>query len=316
MKKIFVLMVLTFQGISLSFGQVGVNTATPDSTAALDIQSPPGGSDNRGVLFPRMSTVQRTGIVNPAKSLMVFDTTDMLLYYYDGGRWLGLVPKEPIGTSGAGTPLVNGDITLTTGTISAPNLTTTNVQTQTMSATTVVVPGFSNNALVPTGVIVMWSGSPASIPAGWALCDGGGGRPNLLGRFIIGYNPANPDYNTLSNTASPSNTGGSETVTLSKNNLPTHNHTISTASIDGGSISVSGGNHDHSSQGSDIVDTDNGEIIVPDFGGGGQYGMTIGDGAHGHNISGVSGNGTTDGLTATPLDVRPPYYVLAYIIKL
>lgn len=37
---------------------------------------------------------------------------------------------------------------------------------------------------VPGGVIVMWSGS--ALPAGWALCDGTNGTPNLLDRFIFG----------------------------------------------------------------------------------------------------------------------------------
>lgn len=37
---------------------------------------------------------------------------------------------------------------------------------------------------LPSGVIVMWSGS--SIPSGWALCDGTNGTPDLRDRFIVG----------------------------------------------------------------------------------------------------------------------------------
>ncbi|MEK9727464.1 MAG: hypothetical protein VW397_05095, partial [Candidatus Margulisiibacteriota bacterium] len=44
---------------------------------------------------------------------------------------------------------------------------------------------------VPQGVIVMWSGTKASIPAGWALCDGQSGRPNLTDKFIMGADLAN-----------------------------------------------------------------------------------------------------------------------------
>jgi len=44
------------------------------------------------------------------------------------------------------------------------------------------------NAFNFKGVILAWSGSIDSIPAGWALCDGSGGRPDLRGRFILGYN--------------------------------------------------------------------------------------------------------------------------------
>lgn len=39
---------------------------------------------------------------------------------------------------------------------------------------------------VPQGAIVMWSGSLASIPTGWALCDGSNGTPDLRDRFVYG----------------------------------------------------------------------------------------------------------------------------------
>ena len=39
---------------------------------------------------------------------------------------------------------------------------------------------------IPSGGIIMWSGSIASIPATWALCDGTNGTPNLKSRFVIG----------------------------------------------------------------------------------------------------------------------------------
>jgi hypothetical protein len=44
--------------------------------------------------------------------------------------------------------------------------------------------------IVPPGVIVMWSGSFASIPAGWKLCDGSSGTPDLRNRFIVGATPS------------------------------------------------------------------------------------------------------------------------------
>jgi hypothetical protein len=39
---------------------------------------------------------------------------------------------------------------------------------------------------VPSGVIVMWSGDTATIPAGWVLCDGDNNTPDLKGKFIVG----------------------------------------------------------------------------------------------------------------------------------
>jgi len=39
---------------------------------------------------------------------------------------------------------------------------------------------------LPCGVIVMWYGTIATIPAGWALCNGSNGTPDLRDQFIIG----------------------------------------------------------------------------------------------------------------------------------
>jgi len=40
--------------------------------------------------------------------------------------------------------------------------------------------------MLPIGFIALWSGSIASIPAGWQLCDGTGGTPDLRDLFIVG----------------------------------------------------------------------------------------------------------------------------------
>ena len=42
--------------------------------------------------------------------------------------------------------------------------------------------------LMPSRGIIMWSGTAADIPTGWALCDGTGGTPDLTDRFIGGEN--------------------------------------------------------------------------------------------------------------------------------
>jgi hypothetical protein len=41
-------------------------------------------------------------------------------------------------------------------------------------------------AAFPVGGIIMWSGSIASIPSGWALCNGSNGTPDLRNRFVVG----------------------------------------------------------------------------------------------------------------------------------
>jgi len=60
----------------LSGGSVAVGTATPDDNAILDISS-----TTKGVLFPRMTTVQRTGMTT-TEGMVVYDTDEKKLYLY------------------------------------------------------------------------------------------------------------------------------------------------------------------------------------------------------------------------------------------
>lgn len=53
--------------------------------------------------------------------------------------------------------------------------------------------------ILPTGIIVLWQGSVASIPAGWLLCDGTSGTPDLTDKFVRG----------AGDTFNPNDTGGS-----------------------------------------------------------------------------------------------------------
>lgn len=40
--------------------------------------------------------------------------------------------------------------------------------------------------MLPNGIIVIWSGAIVDIPAGWQICDGTNGTPNLQNRFVVG----------------------------------------------------------------------------------------------------------------------------------
>ena len=69
-----------------------------------------------------------------------------------------------------------------------------------------------------TGMIILWSGAANAIPTGFVLCDGNNNTPNLSGRFVVGYDASNNDYDV-------NDTGGSESVTLSVDQIPAHTHT-------------------------------------------------------------------------------------------
>ena len=68
-----------------------------------------------------------------------------------------------------------------------------------------------------TGMIILWSGASDNIPTGFALCDGNNGTPNLSGRFVVGFDASNGDYDV-------DDTGGAESVTLTLNQIPAHKH--------------------------------------------------------------------------------------------
>ena len=82
MKQIFnILAVVLFT--ATTFAQVGINTETPDASAALDITSTTG-----GILVPRMTETQRDAITSAATGLMIYQTDGTAgFYYYNGSSW-------------------------------------------------------------------------------------------------------------------------------------------------------------------------------------------------------------------------------------
>jgi hypothetical protein len=63
-------------------GQVGVNTTTPNASAALEVVS-----TTTGFLPPRMTTTQKNAIASPAAGLVVYDSTTNKLQCYNGSTW-------------------------------------------------------------------------------------------------------------------------------------------------------------------------------------------------------------------------------------
>jgi microcystin-dependent protein len=150
------------------------------------------------------------------------------------------------------------------------------------------------------GTVKMWAGLIVKIPSDYRLCDGSklpvgefpelfdnigavfGGDgvndfslPDLRGRFVVGHSSGLNDYNAVGNT------GGDEKVTLSANQIPPHTHTtrLKYAGVD---------------------DTDNAN-----------YHALVTDGSSGNTYS-VESQPAGEG---TGHENRPPFFVLAYIIK-
>ena len=89
--------------------QVGIGTNSPDSSAALEVTSP---SNNKGVLLPRLTQIQRTGISSPASGLLVYQTNGTSgLYYYDGSDWLRFGEVQTV--NGVSPTIANGNVAVT-----------------------------------------------------------------------------------------------------------------------------------------------------------------------------------------------------------
>ena len=66
----------------INSGKVGIGTASPSSSAILDVSS-----TTKGVLLPRMTTTQINAISSPAEGLTVFNTLLNTLCFYNGVTW-------------------------------------------------------------------------------------------------------------------------------------------------------------------------------------------------------------------------------------
>ncbi len=85
MKNILLSTVFTFL-ICVTYSQVGIGTTSPNSSSMLDIES-----TDKGVLIPRLTTVERTGISGLGLSeegLTVYDSTTDSFWFWDGTQWV------------------------------------------------------------------------------------------------------------------------------------------------------------------------------------------------------------------------------------
>jgi hypothetical protein len=127
MKIIYIYISLLFCLITVH-AQTGIGTNTPDASAKLEIAS-----TAKGLLIPRMTSVQRTAITNPANGLLVYQTDGVVGFYLNSGT---AVSPSWIRVNTDWTKSGN-DISYTTGNVSTTgNLTGGNVATSTLSGFT------------------------------------------------------------------------------------------------------------------------------------------------------------------------------------
>lgn len=132
---------------------------------------------------------------------------------------------------------------------------------------------------IPSGCICIWSGSTP--PEGWALCDGQNGTPDLRGRFVLGYSSAH----------AIGSKGGKEKHTLSVNELAAHSHNFSIHYA----TSAASSNRKYSVGGTSAAN---------------EYTESRTSGSILTNLGGTIANQNQ------PFNIMPPYYTLAYIMKL
>jgi len=100
------LLLLFFLGFLVVKGnaQVGIGTTTPDASAKLEVSS-----TSKGILFPRMTTVQRNAIISPASGLHVFDTDVNALWFFDGAVWINYATQAKFGDIKSGIQTADHD---------------------------------------------------------------------------------------------------------------------------------------------------------------------------------------------------------------
>ena len=203
--------------------QVGIGTNNPDQNSVLDIKS-----TDKGVLLPRPVAI--SGVVK-REGVLIYDSIKGKIKVYFQGKWLSVNPLTPDEDENV---TAKGNLTVEGNSISAPGAKVT--------ANT-----FYGYGVVPVGGIMMWGGPKSlfnpdgkgtGILDGWALCDGQDQRPDLRGRFVVGYsntinttttdaayNPkqnmeALPDYSVIGNPQ------GSKAIILSNEQMPIHDHDV------------------------------------------------------------------------------------------
>lgn len=176
----------------------------------------------------------------------------------------------------------------------APTTPTASAGTNTTQVASTAFVQTALSAAFTTGMIMMWSGTIATIPTGWVLCNGSNSTPDLRNRFVIGAHSdsAGVAYSTV--TGSNTTSGGSKDASV-----VSHTHTATSVVTDPGHLHA-GGRVSFLNSG------------IP--GGANDTTSTAGNTATATTGITVATTNSTEGSSGTNANL-PPYYALAFIMK-
>ncbi len=153
------------------------------------------------------------------------------------------------------------------------------------------------NSSVPSGVIAIWKGDAGSVPAGWVICNGSNGTPDLRDRFVIG---AGGSY-------AYGSTGGTKNVTPTCT-FTTNSHTLTDAELPSHTHSY----YDRKNSTGKTTGPYSALSAVTDVSRSTYYTCNASQTYTGERTGHSHANSY---LTIDQLDIRPPYIALLYIMK-
>jgi microcystin-dependent protein len=160
------------------------------------------------------------------------------------------------------------------------------------SSSVVRATSFTGNGIIPIGGIIMWSGTIANIPSGWALCNGSNGTPDLTNRFVIGAVVDSTGAKT-NITGTTTQTGGTKDATV-----VSHSHFIANGDNNSGAAAFA------TLSATNILSREGGRGSGSDL----TYSLA------GSATAATVGNTNTVGTSGTNANL-PPYYALAFIMR-